>query len=240
MTSKPVIGITLDSDIGGSYSRYPWYAIRYNYVDAVVAAGGVPLLLPYSYNLLQNYASLIDGLLIPGGFFDICPSHYGETISHETVKVKPDRTEFEFAITKLVKEQGKPILGICGGMQLMNVIFGGTLIQHIPAEVENCLAHEQPNPRHEAGHDIEIIPETLLHKLAQNETRVAVNSAHHQAVRKIAPGFIVNSKASDGIIEGIELNDPTQFVLGLQWHPEFHISALDRSIFNHFIKAATL
>lgn len=238
MTRRPVIGITLDSDIGGSYSRYPWYAIRYNYVDAVVAAGGIPFLLPYTYNLLEEYAARIDGLLIPGGFFDICPSNYGEEVNHETVKVKPERTQFEFAIARLIKEQRKPILGICGGMQLMNVIFGGTLIQHIPAEIENCLAHEQPNPRHEPGHDIHIVPETLLHHLSDREVQVAVNSAHHQAVRKVAPGFIVNATASDGVIEGIELQDSEQFALGLQWHPEFHISQLDRSIFNHFIKAA--
>lgn len=238
MTRKPIIGITLDSEIGG-YSRYPWYVIRHNYVNAIVAAGGIPLLLPYAYDLLEDYASRIDGLLIPGGFFDICPSYYGEAVAHDTVKVNPERTKFEFAITQLAKDQRKPILGICGGMQLMNVIFGGTLIQHIPAEVEDCLAHEQPNPRHEAGHDIEIVAETLLHRIAGEQNSAAVNSAHHQAVRKVAPNFIINSKASDGVIEGIELASPDQFAMGLQWHPEFHISNLDRAIFNYFIKAAT-
>lgn len=239
MTCKPVIGITLDSGVGGSYSRYPWYAIRYNYVEAVIAGGGIPLLLPYAYDLLDEYVARIDGLLIPGGFFDICPSYYGETVAHDTVKVQPERTRFEFAVTKLVKEQEKPILGICGGMQLMNVIFGGTLIQHIPDVIQNCLAHEQPNPRHEPGHDVEIVPETLLHRLSNSQIKVAVNSAHHQAVRDVAPGFVVNATASDGVIEGIELNGRSdQFAMGLQWHPEFHISDLDRSIFNHFIKAA--
>jgi len=238
MTFKPVIGITLDSDVGGSYSRYPWYAIRHNYVDAVIDAGGIPLLLPYSYKLLDEYASRIDGLLIPGGFFDICPSHYGEEVGHETVKTHPDRTNFEFAITRKIKEQGKPLLGICGGMQLMNVIFGGTLIQHIPAEIDNALPHEQENPRHEAGHDVEIIPQTLLHRIAQSKIKVPVNSAHHQAIRKVASGFIVNAVAPDGVIEGIELSNSNQFALGLQWHPEFHISDVDRSIFNHFIQAA--
>ena len=238
MSLKPVIGITLDSDVGGSYSRYPWYAIRYNYVNAVIDAGGVPLLLPYAYDLLDEYANRIDGLLIPGGFFDICPSHYGEKISHESVKTNPERTNFEFAITRRIKEQGKPLLGICGGMQLMNVIFGGSLIQHIPAEIENALAHEQPNPRHEAGHNIDVVEGTLLHRIAKSQIQVAVNSAHHQAIRQVAPGFIVNARACDGVIEGIELSDQGQFALGLQWHPEFHISDVDKSIFNHFIQAA--
>ena len=238
MTQKPIIGITLDSDVGGSYSRYPWYAIRYNYVDSIIAAGGIPLLLPYAYDLLDEYANRIDGLMIPGGFFDICPSHYGEEIAHDTVKTNSQRTEFEFAITRKINDQKKPILGICGGMQLMNVIFGGSLIQHIPAEVDNALPHEQPNPRHEAGHDVEIIPSTRLHQIADSKIQVPVNSAHHQAIRKVAPGFIVNALASDGIIEGIELSAQDQFAIGLQWHPEFHISDVDRSIFNHFIQAA--
>lgn len=237
MTHKPIIGITLDTGCEG-YSRYPWYAIRYNYVDAIVAAGGIPFLLPYAHDLLDEFASRIDGLLIPGGFFDVCPSYYGETIVHDTVKVNAERTKFEYSITNLMKEQEKPILGICGGMQLMNVIFGGTLIQHIPAEISNCLEHEQPNPRHEPGHGIDITPGSLLYKLANNHLTVAVNSAHHQAVKKLAPGFVVNALASDGVIEGMELDHPTQFAMGLQWHPEFHISDLDKSIFNHFIKAA--
>jgi putative glutamine amidotransferase len=236
--NKPVIGISLDSETGGSYSRYPWYAIRCNYVDAVVAAGGIPLILPYADELLETYASQMDGLLIPGGFFDIDPQYYGETVTHQTVKLRTDRTRFEFALTHLIKDQGKPILGICGGMQLMNVIFGGTLIQHIPDEVDPCLAHEQPNPRHEAGHEIDIVPETMVHKLAGNRLTEAVNSAHHQAVKQVAPGFIVNATASDGVIEGIELKDSTQFVLGVQWHPEFHISELDKSIFRAFIEKA--
>ena len=120
----------------------------------------------------------------------------------------------------------------------MNVIFGGTLIQHIPDEIENALPHEQPNPRHEAGHDIDVVQGTLLHRIAQSQIQVPVNSAHHQAIRDIAPGFIVNAVAPDGVIEGIELSDQGQFALGLQWHPEFHISDVDKSIFNHFIQAA--
>lgn len=244
MSQKPIIGLSLDTGtVGnpGNYSKYPWYAIRKNYCDQIVAAGGVPILLPYSLELVDLYADKLDGLLIPGGDFDIPPSYYGDDTIHERVTTIPERTEFEFALAKAIKDRGKPILGICGGMQVLNVIFGGTLIQHIPDEISNCLLHEQPNPRCEPGHDIKIMPNTHLYRLAQSEIH-PVNSAHHQAVKKVAPGFRVNALADDGVIEGIELDLPLEdtrtFVMGVQWHPEFNISPLDCIIFDHFIRAA--
>lgn len=247
-SSKPLIGISLDlgnHNKPGSYSKYPWYALRTNYSDEVVAAGGVPILLPYHLDLVETYAQQLDGLLIPGGDFDIHPSYYGVETVHERVTVNPGRTSFEFALAKAMKAQEKPILGICGGMQLLNVIFGGTLIQHIPDEINNCLAHEQSNPRCEAGHHITITPQTLLHELSQSEISVPVNSAHHQAIKNVAPGFIVNAQAPDGVIEGIEYaNSPDDqenktFIMGVQWHPEFRISDLDTKIFHHFVQSAS-
>ncbi len=129
----------------------------------------------------------------------------------------------------------KPILGICGGEQLLAVALGGTLIQHIPAEIKAPLAHEQPNPRDQAGHEITICEGTLLHKIG-GALRTAVNSAHHQAVKDVPPTIKVNALAPDGVIEGIE--DPTRkFCIGVQWHPEFHISPVDQKLFHAFISA---
>ncbi len=130
----------------------------------------------------------------------------------------------------------KPVLGICGGQQLLAVALGGTLIQHIPDEVKNALPHEQPNPRTEPGHVVTIGAGTLLRRVTQL-AEMPVNSAHHQAVKDAAPGLVVDAVAPDGVIEGIE--DPKRrFVLGVQWHPEYRLSVGDRRIFAAFIEAA--
>jgi putative glutamine amidotransferase len=238
MQKKPVIGITLDAEDGGSYSKLPWYALRQNYADVIVKAGGIPLPLPHYPDLASIYADHIDGLIITGGRFDVDPSLFGENTIHPTVITKPSRTNFELAITKLIYQAGKPILGICGGMQLLNVIQGGTLIQHIPDEIRDCLAHEQPNPRHEPGHQITIHPGTLLHRIT-GVMEESVNSAHHQAVKKVAPHMLINALAPDGVIEGIE--DQTHpFCLGVQWHPEYEVSESDTRIINRFVEVASL
>jgi putative glutamine amidotransferase len=238
MKRRPIIGITLDAEEGGSYSKLAWYALRHNYADVIAKAGGLPLPLPHFPELAQEYAEKVDGLLITGGRFDVDPALFGATSVHPTVIIKPSRTQFEIEMVKLVYEAKKPILGICGGMQLLNVVLGGTLIQHIPDEIPNCLAHEQPNPRTEAGHAIEIYRDSLLHDVAQTQ-EAAVNSAHHQAVKIVAPSMRVNAVAPDGVIEGIEdLHHP--FCLGVQWHPEYEVSDVDTRIIHRFIKAISL
>lgn len=244
LQDKPIIGMSLDTGNmakQGGYSCYPWYAIRKNYCDHIVAAGGIPILLPYYPDMVDRYSDLIDGFLIPGGDFDIPPTYYGEDEIHERVTINPPRTEFELALARAIKEQEKPMFGICGGMQLMNVAFGGTLIQHIPDEIQDGIAHEQPNPRCEAGHQIKILENTSLYALAEQKFLHPVNSAHHQAIRKVAPGFQVNAFADDGVIEGIEYvfeEGTPGFLVGVQWHPEFNISPLDCRLFDAFIQEA--
>lgn len=235
--SKPiVIDLTLDSEAPGGYSRFPWYAIRENYCTAIARAGGVPLPLPHEPDLVETYAGMIDGLVVTGGAFDLDPTLYGDTSRHDTVVTKDRRTRFEFDILRAMLAADKAVLGICGGQQLLNVVLGGSLIQHIPDAVPDALAHEQPNPRDEPGHDVEIVAGTLLHRLV-GSTRLAVNSAHHQAVREIGPGIIVNARATDGVIEGIEAPG-YRFCLGVQWHPEFELSAGDTAIFTALLAAA--
>jgi putative glutamine amidotransferase len=240
MTRKPLIALTLDAETSGGYSKMPWYALRQNYCDAIVAAGGIPFPVPHHPELVEDYARLADGFVFTGGAFDIDPSLYGVNQRHETVITKQQRTTFEWRLLQLAHAQEKPILGICGGMQLLNVVMGGTLIQHIPDEISNCLPHEQVNPRNEPGHDIEVYEDTLLHRLVSAdmvERKIPVNTAHHQAIKSLAIGFRINSIAPDGVIEGIEhLNHP--FCLGVQWHPEYHVSEADRKIFAGFIQVA--
>lgn len=231
----PIIGITADSEQPGGYSKFPWYALRQNYCSAVREAGGVPVVLPHETSLIATYSGMIDGLLVSGGAFDVDPALFGATDRHDTVILKEGRTDFELGITQAMLKANKPVLGICGGEQLLAVALGGTLIQHIPAEIQAPLAHEQPNPRNEAGHDVKIVEGTQLHKIG-GETRAAVNSAHHQAVKSVPDHVKVNAVAPDGVIEGIE--DPSRkFCIGVQWHPEFHISPVDIKLFRAFITA---
>jgi putative glutamine amidotransferase len=234
--SRPVIGLTLDSEEPGGYSTLPWYAIRQNYCAAVIAAGGLPVLLPHEPEQVEAYLAGIDGLIVTGGAFDVDPALFGAAERHATVITKDRRTEFEMGITRAALAADKAILGICGGQQLLNVALGGTLIQHIPDEVADPLAHEQPNPRTEAGHTVAVTAGSLLHRIT-GMTELPVNSSHHQAVKMVAPGLVVDATAPDGVIEGIEAPD-RRFCLGVQWHPEYDISEGDTRIFRSFIDAA--
>tara|TARA_R110002110_G_scaffold376568_2_gene586881 strand:+ start:395420 stop:396142 length:723 start_codon:yes stop_codon:yes gene_type:complete len=233
--TKPVIGITLDSEDPGSYSNMPWYALRQNYADAVVEAGGMPLPLPHEPDQAEDYLDIIDGLVITGGAFDVDPAIFGAGERHPTVVTKDRRTAFELATTRGALERDMPLLGICGGQQLLHVALGGTLIQHIPDEVPDALAHEQPNPRDEPGHSVSVLPGTLLHRIVGADS-LDVNSAHHQAAKDASDQLIINAVAPDGVIEGIEAIGK-RFCLGVQWHPEYKVSAGDGAIFQAFIDA---
>lgn len=233
--AMPIIGITLDAEQGGGYSKFPWYAVRENYCSAVSAVGGLPVALPHEPELAEPYLDRIDGLIVTGGAFDVDPALYGGGARHATVKTKDRRTSFEFAVTRGALDRDMPVLGICGGQQLLHVVLGGRLIQHIPDTIENPLAHEQPNPRDEAGHMVAVKDGTLLHRIVE-AGELPVNSAHHQAAADEPEGVIVNARAPDGVIEGIEA-PRYRFCLGVQWHPEFTISDGDRRIFDAFLKA---
>lgn len=233
----PIIGVTLDFEEGGGYSKLPWYAIRENYLSSIWEAGALPLPLPHHTALAGAYLDQISGLIVTGGAFDIAPNLYGSGETHPTVSLKARRTEFEWAMTEGALKRDMPVLGICGGEQLLNVVLGGTLIQHIPDRISEPLAHEQPNPRTEPGHAVTVTEGTLLHKIAGTRN-LSVNSAHHQAVDRPGKNVIVNALAEDGVIEGIECPD-YRFCLGVQWHPEYHVSPADKKIFEAFVKAAT-
>jgi putative glutamine amidotransferase len=234
--SRPTIGVTLDSEPAGGYAKLPWYALRQNYCDVIAAAGGLPVALPHEPDLADGYLTLLDGLVVTGGAFDVDPALYGAGQRHATVTLKERRTRFEWAMTQGAVDRDLPLLGICGGQQLLNVVLGGTLVQHIPDAVPGSLAHEQPNPRTEAGHEVLVAPGTLLRRVTGAE-RLPVNSAHHQAADRVGPGVLVSATAPDGVIEAIE--DPRRrFCLGVQWHPEYGISAADTAVLRAFVAAA--
>ncbi|KJV09336.1 glutamine amidotransferase [Elstera litoralis] len=234
--SRPLIGLTLDSEPAGGWAKQPWYAIRQNYCDAIAAAGGLPVCLPHEPDLALAYLDHIQGVVVTGGAFDVDPSLFGATVKHATVTTKDRRTAFELALMRGLLAKDLPVLGICGGQQLLAVALGGTLVQHLPDEIPSDIPHEQPNPRTEAGHEVIVAADTLLHRIVGQE-RIPVNSAHHQAVKAVPASIVVNASAPDGVIEGIE--DPARrFCLGVQWHPEYHISPADRAIFNALIAAS--
>lgn len=233
---RPLIGVTLDSEQPGGYSTFPWYALRANYADAIVQAGGLPVALPHQSDLATAYLDRIDALVVTGGAFDVDPALYGREERHATVTLKQARTAAELALLRGALDRDMPVLGICGGQQLLAVALGGTLIQHIPDSVPNALAHEQPNPRDEPGHSVAIAPGTLLHRIVGG-TSMQVNSSHHQAVHDPGAHVIIDATASDGVIEGIE-DLRFRFCLGVQWHPEFLIDPGDRRIFAALIEAA--
>jgi putative glutamine amidotransferase len=234
---RPRIGLTLDAEEPGGYSKYPWYALRTNYAGAVAEAGGLPLALPHEAALAEQMLDTLDGLIVTGGAFDVAPELYGVADRHGSVTLKHGRTTAELALLRGALARDMPVLGICGGQQLLAVALGGTLIQHIPDAIPGALQHEQPNPRHEPGHAVAITPGTRLHAIVQ-AGEMHVNSSHHQAVATIGTGAVINAVAPDGVIEGIE-DAARRFCIGVQWHPEFFIDPGDRKLFGAFIAAAT-
>ena len=191
--------------------------------------------LPHHPELADAMLDRIDALIVTGGAFDVDPALYGDAALHPTVSLKAARTAAELGLLHGALARDMPVLGICGGEQLLAVALGGTLIQHIPDSVAGALEHEQPNPRHQPGHAITLVPGTRLAKIVGTAT-MHVNSAHHQAVATVGPGAAINAYAPDGVIEGIE--DPhRRFVLGVQWHPEFLIDPGDRRILQAFLAA---
>ena len=232
---KPLIALTLDYETSKGYSKYPWYAIRENYFTSIEESGGIGVGIPHNMKDIVSLLHKIDGLVITGGNFDIDPNIFGESSVHKTVKLKENRTNFELLAAEIMLKQNKPVLGICGGEQLINVLYKGSLIQHIPDEIKNSIEHEQKNPRNEAGHSVTIQENTKLYSIISKKN-IMVNSAHHQAIKVPGKGLIVNALSNDGVIEGIE--DPKKtFCIGVQWHPEFFIQGSDNKLLKAFINA---
>jgi len=232
---KPIIGVTLDSEISGQYSKFPWYAIRQNYLHCIEFYGGIPFPLFHSMHSAKEISTIIDGIIITGGNFDIDPSLYGKKFN-DSRTIKNERTKFEIEICNLSLKKDIPILGICGGEQLLNVCFGGTLIQDIKTNKLNYLEHEQINPRNQTSHSVIINKDSKIFDII-NEAKIEVNSAHHQAVDKLGNNLIVTGKASDGVIESIE-STIHKWCVGVQWHPEFLITDSDKLLLLNFVEEA--
>ena len=240
-TDRPIIGIVPDYVEGkkGAYSTRNFYALRENYVTSVNKAGGAAVILAFDYDLIDSYLDAIDGIVIVGGYFDINPNRYGEKDIHETIKLNKIREDFEFSIGKKALERNLPFFGICNGMQLLNVLKGGSAIQHIP-DVDGTIEHEQNNidgfnDYAIPYHDIFIEEDSKLFEISQTKV-IKTNSSHHQATKIAGPGLTVSARAEDGIIEAIE-DKERDFCMGVQWHPEFDVCELDQKLFKEFINS---
>lgn len=216
---KPVIGIS--STMGdGSTTSAPL-----TYVNAVIRAGGVPVVIPVTDDkeLLSAILERIDAVIMTGGE-DIDPlKWYGEQPIPQLGEVAPKRDAFDIALIRLAVAKGLPLLGICRGEQLLNVAFGGTLYQDLPSQYKAySVNHRQKAPGQYGTHSVYIDKESLLYKVIGLDS-VSVNTFHHQAVKDLAPGFKVTARSKDGVVEAIEKTGSTR-VYGVQFHPEIFTS----------------
>ncbi len=233
MSARPRIGISLDAD--ESKARYE---LKRTYVDAVLGAGGLPVLLPFvGPSEADEYLTLLDGLVLSGGAFDVPPALYGEETRPCCGPLIPERTETELRLLRSVLASGTPVLGVCGGMQLLNVAMGGSLHQDLATDA-GIDGHQQPAPKDVPSHDVDVAAATRLASLVA-AGRLRVNSTHHQAVKAVGPGLLVTARAPDGVVEGIELPGHP-FALGVQWHPESALNHEPRhaGIYRGLVRAA--
>ncbi len=213
---RPLIGIT--TSFNNSKNRAN---LSEKYYNAIERAGGLPLAIPPLRDkaALKALAERLDGVILSGGP-DIDPSYFQEMPHPQLGNICPRRDEAEIFIAGEIIRLSKPLLGICRGMQVMNVVMGGNLYQDISSEIKDPLKHIQDAPRWHKSHEIEIIEEeSLLFKII-GQRRIKVNSFHHQAVKKPAADYKITALAPDGVIEAIESRQRGIFWIGVQWHPE--------------------
>ena len=223
---RPLIGIASSRSDMAAY-------MKFTYMDAVWRAGGMPVVLSYTTDpeKLAEYGKILDGFLFSGGV-DVNPIKYGEEKKFDNVNVDDRRDAFEEALFGAVYPMGKPILGICRGIQSINVWMGGTLHQHIDG-------HGQSEPGHIRTHPVTIYEGSMFHKIC-GKTSVMVNSCHHQVVKDLAPALVADAINQDGYIEAVHLPDH-KFLFAVQFHPENYCGMEDDdhslAIFEAFVNS---
>ena len=228
---KPMIGLTSHWDV----QREGYWMLPF-YFRCVEAAGGIPVLLPYLTGeaVLQQAAQDLDGILLTGGV-DVAPELYGEETLEVCGEVNRERDEMERILFWAALAADKPILGICRGIQVINVLLGGSLYQDIPSQLSGVESVNHRPADYGYIHKVTILPETPLRALLGAET-VTVNSMHHQAIRTLAPQLVSMAHASDGLIEAVYM-PKASYLQAVQWHPERLEDPVTRSLFSDFVSA---
>jgi putative glutamine amidotransferase len=215
---RPLIGVACTKMYFPNNNLDQFFYVGSGYVDGIARTGGTPLILPLmsiSDAPFRDIVESLDGIILTGGD-DPAPHLYGEEPLQGLGQIEYERDLAELEVIRLARELKKPILGICRGMQIMNVAFGGTLIQDIPSQVPGAFQHAQKGSRQYGAHKVQLQPGMIAEALGRTE--ILVNTSHHQAVKDVAPGFKVTGTAADGVIEAIESLDG--LYVGVQWHPE--------------------
>lgn len=239
---KPIIGINSTRLIKPEtpYSHSVMESISNDYVESIIKAGGVPIILPIlsDKESIRQQIELLDGVLLTGGI-DINPLLYNEEPSQKLGFIYPDKDNFDILIVKIALELKKPILAICRGHQILNIALGGTLYQDL-SYMDGCyIKHHQQSKDGAASHTLTITENSILHKILGDS--IICNSFHHQAIKDLAPGFKSTAYSKDNVIEAIEKYDE-EFVVGVQFHPEIMTTYGDNNmlkLFQAFIKASS-
>lgn len=234
--TRPVVALTSATKPVEGMMR-----VRLNqaYVDATRAAGLIPLVVPPLSELeLTGVVEAVDGIILTGGE-DVDPAEFGAARHPKTQDPHKERDRCELALVHMARERGMPTLAICRGMQVVNVAFGGTLIQDIPSERPSEIDHDLSPKRRMRVHDVRVEPASRLAR-ALGDSSITVNSSHHQAVDRVPPQLRVTAHAPDGIIEGAEWAADDWWMLAVQWHPEELVGdgrKWDKGLFNEFARA---
>jgi len=212
----------------------------FDYVEGVVRAGGIPVVLPAIAETAEEVARRIDGLLLCGGS-DLDPGYYGEEPIPELGVTLPERDAFEMALLDHALRRGTPVFGICRGLQLLNVALGGTLYQDLSSQLGNgSIAHRQQMPKWQWTHEVEVDGGSNVAKI-MGSTELRVNSYHHQGIKDLAKPLLVAARASDGVIEAVESPSLSEhWLVGVQWHAEAmrDVGSEHRNLFEAHVAAA--
>jgi putative glutamine amidotransferase len=237
MSRDPLVGISTSITVGQTPERA---YINSAYLHAVQQAGGVPVLLPpqLSKTSLDRLVRGLDAILLTGGG-DVDPAAFGEEPHPTLYEVAPSRDALETQVTLIALEKKTPLLAICRGIQVLNVALGGSLHQDVASEPGTEIQHSQKEARDQTTHKVTITPRSRLGRILGTED-LEVNSFHHQVIKSLGRGLVPVAWAPDQLVEGVELDDDSQFVLGVQWHPEHLVGNSEpaRRLFSALVTAA--